>query len=193
MKHCYIDTETTGLSTTKHEIIEIAIITEHEDGTIERWVTKVKPEHPETAHPKALEINGYTPEAWADAPVFESVATEIATRLKGAVLVGHNVNFDIRFIEALLEKSTSNMTICHRGVIDTITLVREHLLPTGLSSPSLDKTRRWLGWSLEGAHTALRDAEDCRRLRHTLERSTWVQRAIWGFFGPRRFDRSEQR
>lgn len=187
MKHCYIDTETTGLNPAKHEIIEIAIITENEDGTFERWHTKIKPDHIENAHPKALEVNGYTPEAWEGAPNFEDVVPEITSRLKGSILVGHNVNFDIRFIEALLDKANRELEISHRGTIDTITLVREHLLPTGLPSPSLDKTRRWLGWSLEGAHSALKDAEDCMRLRHTLERSTWLQRQIWGFLGSRRF------
>ena len=85
MKHCYIDTETTGLNPAKHEIIEIAIITENEDGTFERWHTKIKPDHIENAHPKALEVNGYTPEAWEGAPNFEDVVPEITSRLKGSI------------------------------------------------------------------------------------------------------------
>ena len=186
MKYCYLDTETTGLSVDKHEVIEIAIVTELEDGTIERWESKISPAHIETAHPKALEINGYTPEAWTDAPPAREVAPTIHEKLKGAVVVGHNVAFDIKFIQAIFDREGIEHRWNHRDTIDTIGLVREHLFPTGLKSASLDNTRRWLGWSLEGAHTALKDAEDCMRLRHTLERSSWLRRKLWAFLGPRR-------
>ena len=39
----FIDTETTGLDASRHEIIEIAVITEYGDGKKERWCRKVKP------------------------------------------------------------------------------------------------------------------------------------------------------
>ena len=191
-RHCYLDTETTGLSARKHEIIEIAIITEYDDGRIERWESKIKPRRIEAAHPKALEINGYSPDTWADAPDLDEVAETIAMKLKGATVVGHNIAFDIKFIEAALAESKIDQKVNHRATIDTITLVREHLLPTGLKSASLDNTRRWLGWSLDGAHTALQDAEDCMRLRHTLERSTRFQRFVWSLRGPRNMERARR-
>jgi len=64
-----IDTETTGLDPAKHEVIEFAGI-KIDPVTLEVIDTltfKVKPLHIETAQSKALEVNGYTPEAWAEA------------------------------------------------------------------------------------------------------------------------------
>lgn len=186
MRYCYIDTETTGLNPDEHEIIEIAIITEYDDGSVVNWSSKVRPAHIETAHPKALEINGYNEDDWADAPSQRVVAKLVSQHLKGAIVVGHNVRFDIEFIDALFSQQGVKHRWKHRDQIDTITLVREHLFPTGLKSASLDNTRRWLGWSLEGAHSALKDAEDCMRLRHTLERSSRFQRLRWSILGPLR-------
>jgi len=186
MRYCYIDTETTGLNPGEHEIIEIAIITEYADGGVVRWSSKVRPAHIETAHPKALEINGYNEEAWGDAPSQRNIAALVHQHLQGAVVVGHNVKFDIGFIQEMFEQHGIDHRWVHRDQIDTITLVREHLFPTGLKSASLDNTRRWLGWSLEGAHSALKDAEDCMRLRHSLERSSRFQRLCWSILGPLR-------
>ena len=192
MRHCYIDTETTGLDPTTHEVIEVAIITEHEDGTVDSWVSKIAPQRIETAHPKALEINGYTPEAWKDAPTRAEVAPTISKLLKGSVVVGHNVAFDIGFIAALFEELGIEHRWSYRDQLDTIVYVREHLFPTGLKSASLDNARRWLGWSTEGAHAALKDAEDCRRLKVTLERSTSLDRLVWSLAGPRRMRRARR-
>ena len=66
MKFVFVDTETTGLDHTKHEMLEIAIVVieNGEKTTIER---KIKPTNLETAQPKALEVNGYNEEEWAEA------------------------------------------------------------------------------------------------------------------------------
>lgn len=49
-----------------------------------------------------------------------------------------------------------------------MTLAYEHLVPKGLGSLSLDRIRGFLGWSHDGAHTAMVDTRDCRRLFHEL-------------------------
>jgi len=189
----FIDTETTGLVAGRHEVIEVAIITEHEDGTIERWESKVAPQRIEDAHPRALEINGYTPAAWKGAPDASEVASAVAKRLKGAVVCGHNVNFDIGFLTTMLSDAGINQELSHRGVIDTITLAHEHLKPTGLRSVSLVNCRRWLGWSEEGAHTALADAEAARRLYHALYQATDEDRASWTTSGPANMEAAQKR
>ena len=60
--------------------------------------------------------------------------------------------------------------------IDTQALCWEHLPTRGVS---MDKMRKFFGWSFDRAHTALKDAEDCRRLYHTLNRATWFKRLKW--------------
>ena len=49
-----LDTETTGLDPTKHEIIEIAV-----KSPLGTFHSLVKPQRLDLAEPKALELNGY--------------------------------------------------------------------------------------------------------------------------------------
>lgn len=193
-KTVFIDTETTGLKPgpDQAEIIEIAAITENTEGSVEYWCVKVAPQHIHTAHPKALEINGYTPEAWTDAWSPTTVAPLIAEKLEGAIVIGHNVKFDIRFIRALLSSTDYKDDLDHVAEIDTQDLARSRLKPTGLRSISLVNCRKWLGWSTEGAHTAMQDTEDCRRLYHTLSRSGPLQNRLWKWLGPRRMRRANK-
>jgi DNA polymerase III epsilon subunit-like protein len=164
----FLDTETTGLDPITNEIVEIAIIRERPDGTlIDEWSTKVKPQRIETAHPRALEVNGYNEAAWADAPLFDDIADEVADRLLDCVLIGHNVAFDHGFIKEALKRAGSKVRLPYHK-IDTVTLVYEHLAPLGCTSLSLDRVREFLGWSKDGAHTALQDTQDCRKLYHHL-------------------------
>lgn len=168
----YLDTETTGLDPSKHEIIELAIVVEeipddpNEVGKIiQKWIRKIRPMHIETAHPKALEVNGYTPEAWEGAATFAELAREIATMLaSGSILVGHNIKFDTRFLEAEFARLDLQVRIPYHQ-IDTITLAYAAWNWSGKGPGlSLDKLRNHLGIATEGAHSALKDTLDCRRV-----------------------------
>ena len=82
-----IDTETTGLYTSDR-IVEIAILTIGLDGKIiDNWETLIQPER----HIGAAEIHGITPSMVVHAPILGQVAGDIADRLDGACVVGHNV------------------------------------------------------------------------------------------------------
>lgn len=173
----FVDVETTGLRPWEgQEIIEIAIITEYGDGRVERYCTKIKPTRLEFAEVKALEVNGYNPEAWAHAPYMSEKIEEIYNILRKGIIVGHNVSFDCLFIDFELERY--GLGRCSYSKVDTITLAHEHLLPVGLRSVGLQGIRKYMGWSLDGAHTALVDAEDCRRLYHSLIRRTWFPKGM---------------
>lgn len=180
----FLDTETTGLVHSEHEIIEIAIIRDNPDGTQQKFHTRIKPKHLERASPKALEINGYVnnPSLWDDAPVFELVAEDIANLLRGAYLVGHNVPFDAGILKVEFERAGMKPDI-HYQTLDTMALVHEHLVPCGLPYIGLNTVRPFLGWSTAGAHTALQDTEDTRRLYYLLRRATVFHRAWWWFNG----------
>jgi len=170
----FIDTETTGLDASVHEIIEIAIITENGDGDIKRWCTKIKPQRIEDADPKALEVNGYNEEDWRDAPTFEEVYEHCLWDKwdNEDIMVGHNIAFDAEFLREECRRIGEWQTDQYfpRTKIDTITLAHEHLMPMGLLSLSMGSIRSFLDWSYEGAHTALKDAEDCRKLYWCLLR-----------------------
>ena len=170
----FIDTETTGLDASVHEIIEIAIITDYGDGRVNRWSTRIKPSRIEDAQPRALELNGYAYKShlWDDAPSFEEVYEDHLWNKweKGDLVVGHNVAFDAEFYREECKRIDAPFSNFPWTKIDTVTLVHEHLTPMGLRSHSLDSIRTFLHWSSKGAHTALKDADDCRRLYWCLLR-----------------------
>ena len=171
----YLDVETTGLDPHLHEIIEFAAL--KDDGSIHE--TKIKPEHIERAHPKALEANGYTAEEWADAPTLEEVAPAFYEFIKDCIVVGHNVRFDASFIEASLRKAQIQERIDFH-VVDTVTLAYEHLAPLGLKSLSLWKVCVFLGIPPEpDVHRAMNGAIRARQVYHALARAGWWRRLIW--------------
>jgi DNA polymerase III epsilon subunit-like protein len=169
----FVDVETTGLDPSIHEIIEICVITEWQSGSFEEWHTKIRPEHIETAHPRALEVNGYTAEAWRDAPIMAYVINDIAARVSQGLVIGHNVGFDVSFIAAALS-SHGLRRPSHRS-FDTMALAYEHL---PIPKVSLDAIRSFFGWPSKRAHTALQDTRDMRRLFHRLYRASCFQR-LW--------------
>lgn len=176
-KLVFLDTETTGLDPNRHEIIEIATI--QWDGVNHRcWQRLIYPTHIGTADPIALKINKYNPDKWANAPEFGEIAHDLAKQLNGAIVVGHNVAFDMQFINKHFKKC--GVDIPRVRCVDTITLVYEHLQPIGCNSLSMDGVRKYLGWTEQNTHTAMVDTMDCFRLYKLLCRaSVWKRFTIW--------------
>ena len=156
MNYAVIDIETTGLNPHQHEIIEIAILTKEET-----YYAKVIPINIEYANPIALKINGYNEKDWYDAVPARDVAIRSAKMLDGKIIIGHNPSFDMSFLCELWELYECKPYV-DRRYIDTIVLAREHL--PKCRSYSLDNIRKYLGWSLDGNHTAIIDAQDTERL-----------------------------
>ena len=168
----YIDLETTGLIAGHHEIIEACIL----KGDIFYHVY-VSPNHIERAHPKALEVNGYKPKLWKTGITQKQLAASLANLLEGCIIIAHNPNFDIEFIEFLFEEHKVPIGIDRRA-IDTITLAYIYLVPLGLDSLSMDSIRSFMGWEVRASHNALDDAKDVQRL---FELFTSKRRFLWKF------------
>ena len=161
-----LDTETTGLKPHLHEIIEICM---YKPKTGETYCRKIFPERLYMASEKALEVNGFEPQKWIGAPKFEEVAEEIAKFMKGHIVVGHNVSFDLNMLKGNLNRLENPYKIPYH-CIDTVTLAHEHLTPMGLKSVSLDNIRKFLYWDMTGAHTAEKDVKDTHELFELLYR-----------------------
>ena len=171
MKLAFVDTETTGLNPEIAEVIEIAIIRVEPGSPPTYYQTLIRPERIELAHPKALEINGYAAnsERWDDAPLMSDVGDFIVDTLKGFTLVGHNIAFDETMLNANLYRASIHRRVPYRK-IDTQMLAMEHLYPLGLKRTSMDSIRTFLDWDAEGAHTAMKDAKDAKKLFDLLWR-----------------------
>jgi DNA polymerase-3 subunit epsilon len=178
----FLDTETTGLTPGRHEVIEVAALV---GDRLYHWM--VRPERLEDAEPKALEVNGYArfPERWEGAKTMKEVGPEIMAALKGTVIVGHNVGFDLDMLNGHMRKVGLNPHLPYPKV-DTVTLAYTRLVPLGLEKLSLDTIRAFLGWSKEGAHTAVKDVKDTERLYRLLTRTStaglrvglWLRKVI---------------
>lgn len=180
---CFLDCETTGLDATKHEIIEISIKREDTTGIITQSLhLYIKPERIQDAAPAALAVNGYLKniQRWEDAPAFATVAQEIADVLTGALIIGQNPQFDIRFLVESFKRAKHPIKLDY-FCIDTITLIYEHLVPLGLKNMKLDTVRKLFGWPMVEAHSTEQDTLDTRRLFYRLSRATWLHRLYWRF------------
>ena len=109
-----LDTETTGLDSDIHEIIEIAAITYLLDKEGNRYVlkkfeSKINPQQLHTASEKALEVNGFTLEKWKGAPNASEVMPDVKEIIEQSdILIGQNLIFDLSFVNE----------VCHRNNID---------------------------------------------------------------------------
>lgn len=172
-----VDLETTGLDPKKHEIIEIAILI-IQGGRREMWQTKIAPQNLETASKKALEINGYNRFAWKDAKPLSEVMPAIKKRLRGCVLIGHNLEFDLGFLRAAYASHGGTGMGFHYKV-DTMALAYEHLSGIGLNSLSLHNVCRFIGVSNQGEHTAEADVSRCYQVFRKLSRASFASRLWW--------------
>lgn len=156
-KVAFLDVETTGLSSKKHEIIEVGVVVTDAEGLLERetFESKVKPRHLEHASAKALEINGFTPEGWAEAPHLCEVLERLVPYLEGGVIAGHNVAFDTKFLEAAWEKAGHRPTGMSRNEYYD-TMLRARAL--GLPQATLGAVCAHYGIEQPIQHRALADA-----------------------------------
>jgi len=105
------DTETTGLKSDKHEIIELAYIKfEYSDFgdryVLKKFESKLKPQNIHLADSKALEINGYNEEEWKDAPDFTEIYEEVKKDFEESdLLLGQNLIFDLRFFNSMCKRN----------------------------------------------------------------------------------------
>lgn len=119
-----LDTETTGLHARGGDrICEVAVLRGRLDPALPEapWCTLVDPERsmPETA----LRIHGISDAELRGAPRWADVHERLRRALDGAVLVAHNADFDVGFLEAEAERAGLPSPISG-PVLCTLTLAR---------------------------------------------------------------------
>lgn len=172
-----VDLETSGLDPVKHEILEFACFNEKKGS---HHSFKIKPRNIETASERALEINGYSEEAWKDAMEPEDALHRINELLTGGIYLGQNIPFDLRFLNASFDRYGIKSLLGRRHV-DTMTLAYEHLVPLGINSLSLGTICEFLDISNEGAHTASADVFRTYEVYRKLNKCTILDRMIWKY------------
>jgi len=148
----FLDVETTGLSPWFGDrICEIAIVRCQENETVDTFDTLVNPERP--ISPGASRVNGLTDDDVADAPPFTEIANKAKLLLDEAIIVCHNVPFDLGFLSNEFHRLGNEFPPVE--TIDTLYLAREYF---DFDSNSLQSIAEYLILDTPDAHRALGDA-----------------------------------
>jgi DNA polymerase III epsilon subunit family exonuclease len=147
-----LDVETTGLRPLHQRVIEIAAVRYRDGSEIERFETLLNPEKRIPAF--ISDLTGIKNADVAGAPRFAMIANDLTQFLGASLIVGHNVGFDLSFVNAELKRLSLPQLVNDR--LDVMYLGMK-LLP-GLRRPSLDKLAIELGLNPRKIHRAARDA-----------------------------------
>lgn len=114
-----LDTETTGLSPKGEKVVEVAAV-KVKDGEETRFHSLINPERHIPG--RASSVHGIHDEDVKDAPTFAQILPDLTDFLEGLPVVGHNVNFDLRFLG--YEYLNADAEIPCEKYVDTVTLAR---------------------------------------------------------------------
>lgn len=117
-----LDTETTGVDRYSDQMVEIAILTVSNGKITDEYTTLI---HSTISIPAAAtEVNGITNADLASAPRLADVVPEIARRIDGQIIVGHNITFDLAFVSRALANLDGVQDFVY---IDTLALARNYI------------------------------------------------------------------
>lgn len=187
--YCSVDLELSGFDPGKAEILEVGLCfftpKKGKLVVLEEWSSTFKPKAPVSA--TILGLTGLSQKLLDESPLFSEHRDELTEKLKDAVIIGHNVVLDIRFLEAFGVKLSGEK-------IDTMDLVQV-FLPTH-HSYNLENLMHSFKISHKDAHRALADA---RANVFVLEKllgvyggfSSKLQKDIYSYANKANFDWAE--
>jgi DNA polymerase III epsilon subunit family exonuclease len=147
-----LDFEMTGLDPAQDRVCEVAIVRGRNGRVESTYQTLVRPNRPMS--PSALSVHGISAEMLADAPEFHEIAGEIEQQLAGAILVCHNVPFDIGFLHR--EMDLASHPLQPPLTVDTLMIARRLF---AFPRNNLATVCTGLGVPLHNAHRAMGDAQ----------------------------------
>lgn len=167
----FIDTETTGLDPHKggHRIIELACV-EYEDKapTGKVFNLKLNPEGKKSSR-EAFRVHGISDEELTDAPLFEDIHQQFVEFIRDAHAVIYNAAFDLKFLNAELNRINSPSTIS--DICSEVTCAMELAKAKfGIGRISQDSACRRYGIDISSRtiHSAQLDASLCAQLYFKL-------------------------
>ena len=158
-----IDTETTGISPRSGRICEIAgVITKGYD-EVSSFSWLVDPEMPMPY--SAFAVHRISDEMLKGQPKFCSHAARLLGLLENTVIVGHNIMFDVNFIN--MEMRRIGLRLPKLPVIDTLMLARKSGL---FEHNNLSFIANALNIKSDGWHRALYDVQATRQVLYFFMR-----------------------
>lgn len=152
-KYVVVDIETTGHSPAKGDrIIQIAMVTIENDKIIDTYTEFINPERKIPLF--IQDLTNITDADVSGALPFEAHADTIFDKMRDAIFIAHNTNFDLPFLQS--EFKRSGLPAWQGLTMDTVELARL-MYPTSFSYKLQDITSE-LGIPLQSAHRADDDA-----------------------------------
>ena len=145
-----IDIETTGLSSAKNEIIELSAVKIRDNKVAQTFTTLVKPNG--YISKKIKKLTGITNEMVYNAPPIQNVLNRYLEFIGDDTIVGHNIKFDIGFINNnCLKYYNTEFT---NSSIDTCKLAKKY---TDLKRRNLETVAHHFNIDTSGHHRAQKD------------------------------------
>lgn len=119
-RYVVLDLETTGLSPQKEQIIEIAMIKIAEGKQVDEYHTLLNP----CCHISSFitRLTGISNQDVEGSPTIRDVLQEIDKFLNGFLIVGHNVTFDLSFLQAAYQNTWGEECLFY--YLDTLSVSR---------------------------------------------------------------------
>jgi DNA polymerase-3 subunit epsilon len=150
-----VDVETSGLSSRRHRILQIGLVTVERDGTVAgQWSTLVRLTWP-WSRVGPRHVHGITRRSLRGAPTAGEALSELSDRLNGAVFTAHNADFDADFLERAAHRSGVALSLDRR--LCTLQLSRRLDPDRRLTHGLADVCARY-DITIERPHDALSDA-----------------------------------
>ncbi len=160
---CVVDLETTGGNRNSDLITEIGAVKVRGGEVLGTYQTLVNPGR--AIPPKITMLTGLSDAIVATAPRIEAVLPSLLEFVGDAVLVGHNVGFDLAFIGAALDRAGHDRL--DATVVDTVALARR-LVRSEVPNCKLGTLAERLRLDHRPSHRALDDAWATVDLLHLL-------------------------
>lgn len=147
-----IDTETTGLSSTYNQIIDVAVVSIRNGKVINKYETLVNP------HRKISNFistyTGINNKMLEKAPDFSEISYELKDLIDKTVIVAHNALFDINFLVSEFKRTNTDLK---GNYLCTVKTCRK-LYPS-FKKYNLDAVTKNFGIQIKERHRAMGDAE----------------------------------
>ncbi|MBU0467585.1 MAG: WYL domain-containing protein [Candidatus Omnitrophica bacterium] len=188
------DVETTGLSPQFGDrVIEMAAVKVRDQKIIDRFESLIDPQREVSF--EAYLVNGISDEMLVGAPLASEVLPDFVKFIEGCIVVGHNVKFDMKFLNN--ELRLAGMPECDgQRTIDTVKMSRG-IIPE-LGKYSLAIVSEFMGIRNVQKHRAMADVEMTFKvflnlLQMASKRRICSLAAIESLFGPNKIVKQHKR
>lgn len=150
------DLETTGTDSYLDRIIEIAAVRYKDGKVVSKFVHLIDPETEISENISIL--TGITNDDVKGKPRIDDILPEFIRFTGDSPLVGHNINFDLSFINVNLQAHDSILMLGSSSFYDTL-LLSQIFFPVEVSNHRLSSLTEYFGFKSDNLHRAYNDCE----------------------------------